>query len=142
VWKLRVHGRDVSYSGTRKQGEEVTKNERDHERELAIKFEDECMPNGTMGTGRGARIERIVAAAIFYNGVVYSVPAPGRHHDLIRIMKVQGLPDQLLDLRNQGFLTSMGRFVDRYEAAKIARAAGQIIREPTPPDMLTSEDVW
>ena len=39
----------------------------------------------------------------------------------------------------QGFLTNENRFVDRYEAAKIALASGQI-KEPI--EKLFSEDVW
>jgi hypothetical protein len=86
--------------------------------------------------------ETIERAAIYYNGTTYSVPRPGRHHNVCHKMLAKGLPNEALSLKNQGFLTSTGRFVDRYEAARIARAAGQIVREPTPPDMLTSEDVW
>ena len=86
--------------------------------------------------------ETIDRAAIFYNGVIYAVPRPGRHHTVIAMMANEGLPNEAMALPNQGFVTSTGRFVDRYEGARIARAAGQIIREPTPPDMLTSEDVW
>ena len=84
--------------------------------------------------------ETIARAAIFYNGVIYSVPRPGRHHTVIRMMDADGFPTEAM--KNQGFVTNTGRFVDRYEGARIARAAGQIVREPTPPDMLTSEDVW
>ena len=86
--------------------------------------------------------ETIDRAAIFYNGVIYAVPRPGRHHTVIAMMAGEGLPNEAMALSNQGFVTSTGRFVDRYEGARIARSAGQIIREPTPPDMLTSEDVW
>lgn len=39
----------------------------------------------------------------------------------------------------QGFLTNKDRFVDRYEAAQIALASGQI-KEPK--ERLFSEDVW
>lgn len=84
--------------------------------------------------------ETIVCAAIRHNGVIYSVPRPGRHHNVCQLMFENGLPTEAM--REQGFLTSEHRFVNRYEAAAIARAAGQIVREPTPPDMLTSEDVW
>lgn len=86
--------------------------------------------------------ETIDRAAIFYNGVIYSVARPGRHHTVIAMMVADGFPTEAMSLKNQGFVTSTGRFVDRYEGARVARAAGQIVREPTPPDMLTSEDVW
>jgi hypothetical protein len=84
--------------------------------------------------------ETIEAAAVLYEEITYSVPRPGRHHNVIEAMYDLGLRADAM--RYQGFVTSTGRFVDRYEAARIARAAGQIVREPTPPDMLTSEDVW
>jgi len=41
--------------------------------------------------------------------------------------------------KDQGFLTSRGRFVGREEAAKLAWAAGQTFRELT---SLTSEDLY
>ena len=44
-----------------------------------------------------------------------------RHHDII-----QRFRKEALDLHSQGFYTSKGRFVDRYEASKIALEAGQI----------------
>ena len=90
----------------------------------------------------GNTVETIERAAIFYNGTIYSVPRPGRHHTVIQMMARDGFPNEAMALKNQGFVTNTGRFVDRYEGAKIARAAGQIVRDPTPPDMLTSEDVW
>jgi len=152
---------------------------------LAAQFEDECMPNGTMGTGRGVMRKRapainkqcgsqgldgdghcarcglipimgdqcppgffdetaelIVRAAIQHDGTIYSLPPPARHHNVIRMMFADGFPSEAVALQNQGFVTSTGRFVDRYQGAKIARRAGQLVRLPTPPDMLTSEDVW
>ena len=116
-------------------------NKRDKENELKFARESEADCTIMTGNGRHQR-ETVARAAIFYNGTIYSVPRPGRHHTVIQMMVHDGFPDEAMHLKNQGFVTSTGRFVDRYEAAKIARAAGQIIREPTPPDMLTSEDVW
>lgn len=91
-------------------------------------------------TAREGAPETIEAAAIRVEGTVYSVPRPGRHHDVFKVMPRQHLRSSHID--GQGFVTSTGRFVDRKEAAVIARAAGQLIREPTPHYMLTSEDVW
>ena len=84
--------------------------------------------------------ETIVAAAVRYEGIVYSLPPPARHSDVFRLMV--DLPGESTALDNQGFVTSVGRFVDRREAAVVARAALQLIREPTPTYLLTSEDVW
>lgn len=84
--------------------------------------------------------ETIEAAAIRVAGVVYTVPRPGRHHDVFKVMPRHHTLSSHID--GQGFITSTGRFVDRKEAALIARAANQLIREPTPSYMLTSEDVW
>lgn len=64
-----------------------------------------------------------------------------RHHNCFTtVAMLQGVRKE----RNtkdevQGFLTNKDRFVDRYEAAKIALASGQI-KEPT--ERLFSEDVW
>lgn len=101
--------------------------------------EDEYMQVIAMGRA-GGWLETIEAAAICTGGVVYVVPRPGRHHNVLRAMPEHVAKASHLD--DQGFVTSTGRFVNRREAAKIARAAVQLIREPTPWYMLTSEDVW
>lgn len=81
----------------------------------------------------------IVAAAIRQHGKVYSVPAPGRHHNVIyRIARIEGKyqPDA-----EQGFLTEEGIFVDRIEAARIAMESKQIEQLNWPPNLF-SEDLW
>jgi hypothetical protein len=87
-------------------------------------------------------VEMITRAAIRYESTVYSTTPPGRHHNVIWQMCEAGLPSEACAMQNQGFVTSTGRFVDRYEGFRIAKAAGQLWRSPTPPNMLTSEDVW
>lgn len=82
----------------------------------------------------------IVAAAIKQGNMVCSVPKPGRHHDVIREMARSGVPIPIDG--QQGFLTSEGAFVNRYEARDIARMAGQILTKYGNPDQLFSEDVW
>lgn len=82
----------------------------------------------------------IVAAAIKEGNMVCSVPKPGRHHDVIREMARSGVPIPIAG--QQGFLTSEGHFVNRYEARDIARMAGQILTKTGNPDQLFSEDVW
>lgn len=85
-------------------------------------------------------MEKIVAAAIKEGDVVCSVPQPGRHHNVMRAMAAVGVPIPIVG--QQGFITSEGRFVNRFEAQDIARAAGQIIRKTGPIGELFSEDVW
>jgi len=80
---------------------------------------------------------KIVAAAIKDpEGKVWSLPAPARHENVIRLMCSKGA--RALD-SNEGFLTDEGVFVDRLKAASIARAAGQVKR---PVDVLASTDLW
>lgn len=85
--------------------------------------------------------ETIERAAIRRYSTVWSVPRPGRHHDVIAFMAEQGV-DALGDYSTQGFTTSEGRFVERDEAMKIAKAAKQLIAAPHVPHALFSEDVW
>lgn len=82
----------------------------------------------------------IVAAAIKQGSMVCSVPKPGRHHDVIREMAKSGIPIPITG--EQGFLTSEGIFVNRYQAKDIARMAGQILAKHGNLDQLFSEDVW
>jgi len=42
----------------------------------------------------------------------------------------------------QGFVDNLGEFHDRFEALKIASAAGQLIRKTPPNDRLFSEDLY
>ena len=85
--------------------------------------------------------ERIECAAILFKGKVWSTPRPGRHHDVFQVMFAAGIPE--VHGETQGFMTSSGRFVRREPAMRIARKAGQILKEPTfQPRTLFSEDVW
>lgn len=85
--------------------------------------------------------ERITAAAIKHpSGTVYSVPAPGRHHNVIALM-VKERTGQVMQSA-QGFITSTGRFVDRVEARAIATQAGQLLDRDGGLPQLYSEDVW
>lgn len=85
--------------------------------------------------------ETILASAIFCNGVIHSIPQPGRHHHIIDKMAVNGMrPDQMV---TQGFLTSTGRYVDRFEGMKTAQKSGQLNgKSPTIHHELFSEDIW
>ena len=87
--------------------------------------------------------ERITHVAIKSNrGVIYLLPEPFRHCDVMSTMQRDKEP--IVD-SVQGFFTSTGRFVTRSEAYRIAHAAGQIIfrDDVTPtPGTLYSEDLW
>ena len=85
--------------------------------------------------------ETITAAAVQQeDGSVVSLPPPARHGDVLRQMHdLGGLPGSE---KEQGFVTSSGRFVDRYEAYRIAVRADQIIRAGDFQPQLYSEDLW
>ena len=87
---------------------------------------------------RGALLshEVVVKAAIRRYGIVYAVDPPGRHRQVFDTM-----PAHDLDRAEQGFLTSIGRFVGREEAGHIALATGQIAALKWPPRLFT-EDLW
>jgi hypothetical protein len=73
----------------------------------------------------------IIAVAIRHNELIYTLPQPNRHHNLIHHM-VQNLLIEAPVKGEQGFLTSAGEFVDRVQAAKMLDLPGQ----------LYSEDLW
>lgn len=95
-------------------------------------------------------MEKIVAAAIRYQGLVCVVERPGRHHDVFHQLRDLGW-HQGIHVHQQGFITSTGRFVDREAARQIAEKADQIIKSDKDDagipikrehSQLFSEDVW
>lgn len=88
--------------------------------------------------------ETITEAAINFNGDVYSVPKPGRHHDVIAKHRAVVGSYYMSEVDIQGFITSTNRFVNRKQAALIAYAAKQIEspKRTGPQDELFSEDLW
>lgn len=89
-------------------------------------------------------MEKIICAAIRdkSTGLIYSLPAPQRHHQILHAFAV--LHQQLVrGSTEQGFLTSEGQFVNRSDAVRIAVCAGQVsAHELINPRQLYSEDVW
>ena len=80
----------------------------------------------------------IVAAAIRQTGILYALPAPARHHDILHQSGADGAG-------LQGFIDSEYGFVDRQDAWLLATRAGQLLdRAPTDGrgGVLYSEDVW
>lgn len=95
--------------------------------------------------------ERITEAAILDGDRLFTVPRPGRHHNVMLHMHDNYGYTNIHHVL-QGFVTTSGRFVEREEAHRIAKAAGQLIpraggyakgeindQEGT---HLFSEDVW
>lgn len=96
--------------------------------------------------------EKILCAAIHYrDGEEYPhqpkninsgyVICGHRHHNIFIIANLTGVITLGFD-HEQGFLTSANRFVDRYEALKIAELNFQIIDKHKSVDELMSEDLY
>jgi hypothetical protein len=83
---------------------------------------------------------RILAAAVLQDGVIYSAPAPGRHHHVMMQMLGQGVYVDHTHI--QGFVTDTGVFLNRKDALAVASGAGQLIRKTAPDYELFSEDLW
>lgn len=96
----------------------------------------------TIGSDTAFPPEFIIRAAVRnprYD--IFSVSAPGRHHDCFRFMDSLSMAG-IQNTHDQGFITSTGRYVNRHEACVIAKAAKQIIKKHAPLDELCSEDLW
>ena len=88
--------------------------------------------------------EMVATAAIRVDGEVWALPRPARHHVLVRAWCLAHWRDgeeASLGRHDSGFVTSRGRFVERDEAERIARASGQLTG-PLIGGILTSEDLW
>lgn len=94
-------------------------------------------------TMKPPRWQRVAAAAIKDpdTGKVFSVPAPGRHHDVIRAMCRDHGYESVPGNFPQGFLLADGTFVDRWNARRHAVFGGQIAKAKWG-DELYSEDLW
>lgn len=87
----------------------------------------------------------VEAAAIqTKEGVVYSVPRPGRHDTVLIMLRDRFGRDWLEANRDhvQGFMLSDGTFATRAEAAKVAFEAGQLPDFTECPPSLSSENLW
>lgn len=87
------------------------------------------------------RVERIVAAAMQYEGVTLSLPQPARHAQVMH-SAVYFMTDVQIAAACQGFITSEGRFVNRVQARQIAFMAGQEPKSTGGDRDLYSEDLW
>lgn len=89
-------------------------------------------------------LPRIVAVAVRYNGKTWSLPAPNRHHHVLRMIFAE-TGDGIRGPDLQGFLMDNGRFLNRKQAYLLAYRNGQL--KPRRPDgyqglELFSEDLW
>ncbi len=85
----------------------------------------------------------ITHVAMFWEGKLYSLPKPNRHHHIIHQVATE--TGRSIGRSWQGFLDDTGKFIGRKEACKLAERAGQlnVVRPKTSPrDVLFSEDVW
>lgn len=82
--------------------------------------------------------QQITHVAFKDGNKIYSLPAPNRHHDVIRM--IGGTHGQEV----QGFLDANGTFLNRKIAFVIAQQTGQLNRDPNGyqgPELF-SEDLW
>ena len=91
----------------------------------------------------------IVAVAIKRKGVIWTLPKPARHHNVIWAMcdvDNNSTPDKRPTLIHaegeQGFIDDAGTFHDRKQAAIIAQSCGQLTKPLIAPPNLFSEDLW
>ena len=83
---------------------------------------------------------RITEAAVLYEDEAYT---GYRHRQALdALVKAKGKKDIVWSEVVQGFMTSKGTFVDRFEAACIALASGQVEKLSRPRWGLFSEDLY
>jgi hypothetical protein len=82
----------------------------------------------------------ITHVAIIYNGKLYSLPKPNRHHHIIHQIHLDTGDTDIIG--DQGFLDDKGNFLDRATALVHARACNQLNDRPLWDDWLYSENVW
>lgn len=86
---------------------------------------------------------RITGVAVCANDLIYAMPAPNRHCDIM--FRLFAVNKELFNDKNteQGFITTTGEFVNRRQGLRLALAAGQVLEENlvAPPELF-SEDLW
>lgn len=86
----------------------------------------------------------VTSAAVVHRGIIYSLPPPKRHHDILRMMVEQHEVHQDEETE-QGFMLSDGEFATRKAACEVAERAGQLNKhrpKTHPVRELFSEDIW
>jgi hypothetical protein len=83
----------------------------------------------------------ITHVAIRYNGKLYSLPKPNRHHHIIHQIHLETGDNDIYG--DQGFLDDQGNFLDRSTALIHAQMCNQLLPHPKlKDDWLYSENVW
>lgn len=86
----------------------------------------------------------LVAVAIRFQGKIYSLPKPNRHHNVIRLIaETTGV--SYVDSRgeDQGFLDEDGNYLNRKQALLSAKINNQILDESKiVANQLFSENLW
>lgn len=84
----------------------------------------------------------ITHVAILHKGKIFSLPAPYRHHNVIKLISEQ-TGDRVHADSEQGFLDDQGRFFRRKPALVEAQRCQQLLSRATcSGGQLFSEDVW
>lgn len=92
-------------------------------------------------------LPKVVAVAFYMDGMIFTLPKPARHDDLIKKLNALGIECNGFHGPNgveveQGFLLDDGRFARRKPAAAVAERAGQLTKPLIAPPRLFSEDLW
>lgn len=91
---------------------------------------------------------KLTHVAIRFQGKVYSLPPPNRHHNIIRlIVDETGVSHVDSPEEDQGFLDETGRFLNRKQAFVSAELNGQLLpdipgKSPIIRGILFSENLW
>lgn len=107
-------------------------------------FADRFLTNAVARTYASQEEEKqrafISRVAVRFRNVLYSLPRPARHHNVLNLIADQ--LDESDITGEQGFLHPItGRFMNREEAAKYALTIDQVQTLSAPP-LLYSEDLW
>lgn len=88
-------------------------------------------------------VSPITHVAIKYQGVIYSLPKPNRHHQVLWMI-VEKLHLDSIDTQEseQGFLDADGAFLRRKPAWLRVEQTGQLINNTRWPGGLYSENLW
>ena len=88
--------------------------------------------------------ERIAGVAVLRNGEIWALGPPARHHHIL--WAASALDKEVIEkpsYKDQGFVTTHGRYADRKDGWTIAAREGQLLPGDHPvPGTLFSEDLW